>query len=359
MKEGSNETPMYIGAEAAAKAGLEEAKPILQLERQLLQIDKYAAREGLSTKLVEKCGQLGIVQIRKYKGNTYVVDVPLSPYYPASEGTPVVPAASSCPLPPRRFALPNEAASVDAGVGDENRRGKQESHKMTTQSHTKPRSTSGQPINKTIRIAQKSGLAYSAVAAAKAGTRKAAPATHKIEGQPARSKIEHPKAETIPTLTKHETEQTQAKHAWQGLAVSLIVCFCVAFLTVLWLYMNQRVHRSRLDQASASIRNVYDDSVQTGQQLASFQSSLIESTAEIELIKNELDNTKAGAKSVQEDIESLRHEITKLRQGLETIQQQNTGTLEQLKEQFQQLTAQLSEFTKKNQAVPDYRGSGK
>ena len=61
--------------------------PTLQLKKPLLPIDEYAAREGVSRGIIEKCGKLGIVQIRKYKGKTFVVDTPLSPYRYAPETT--------------------------------------------------------------------------------------------------------------------------------------------------------------------------------------------------------------------------------------------------------------------------------
>jgi archaellum component FlaC len=63
----------------------QEEGPILQLNRPLLSIDEYAAREGVSRGIVEECGKLGIIQIRRYKGQTFVVDVPLSPYSSTSE----------------------------------------------------------------------------------------------------------------------------------------------------------------------------------------------------------------------------------------------------------------------------------
>jgi hypothetical protein len=69
------------------KATAQEAEPMLHLDRSLLAIDEYAAREGLSRGLVEECGKLGILQIRKCRGKTFVVDVPLSPYRSRSEGT--------------------------------------------------------------------------------------------------------------------------------------------------------------------------------------------------------------------------------------------------------------------------------
>ena len=50
--------------------------PILHLGKRLLPIDEYSSRTGLSTGLLEQYGRIGIVQIRKYKGRTFVVDVP-------------------------------------------------------------------------------------------------------------------------------------------------------------------------------------------------------------------------------------------------------------------------------------------
>lgn len=57
----------------------------LHLNKSLVPIDEYAAREGLSRDLVEECGKLGIVQLRTYKGKTFVVNVPISPYLCVSE----------------------------------------------------------------------------------------------------------------------------------------------------------------------------------------------------------------------------------------------------------------------------------
>jgi hypothetical protein len=62
-----------------------QTAPSLQLNKSLVPIDEYAAREGLSRSLVEECGKLGIVQLRTYKGKTFVVNVPISPYLCLSE----------------------------------------------------------------------------------------------------------------------------------------------------------------------------------------------------------------------------------------------------------------------------------
>jgi len=154
-------------------------------------------------------------------------------------------------------------------------------------------------------------------------------------------------------------EQARTKRAWQVAALSSAVCLFVAFLAVLWLYMNQRVHGGRLDQARANIKTMYDDFVGASQQLAALQSKLVEYTAELELVKNESNSSRAEIQNVQATVKTLQDELTQARQGLQTIQQHNATALEQLREQLQQLTTQLSEFIKNSQPSSSSTVSGR
>ncbi len=43
--------------------------------RNLVPLDEYATRQGISSEIVEQQGQLGVIQIRKFKGQKFVVDV--------------------------------------------------------------------------------------------------------------------------------------------------------------------------------------------------------------------------------------------------------------------------------------------
>ena len=349
------------------KTGAEEDTSILQVQRPLLPIEKYAAREGLTRAIVEEYGRLGIVQLRKYKGKTYVVDVPPSPYQPACEQEPILQEnhriAAQAPL--------KSVGTEQAANKTQAKKTSEDSRKVGSDSHR-----AGSDSRKAGSQSTFSG-------------QKAAPDTHKIMGKPAKSNIESARGGV--TLTKsmfckaskikrqlmgkieHETtgdfqlenrkfsgpaKQAPSKRPWQVATVSLIACLCMAFLSSLWLYMNQRVHRSRLDEASASIHNVYQDSVRISQQLATFQNKLVESTAELGLVKNELNNTKAETENAQAEIKSLRHEITKVKQSLEAVQQHNIAALEQLREQLQQLTTQLSEFVPNNPPAAELRRIG-
>jgi len=63
----------------------QEAEQILQLKRPLLPIDEYAVQQGISRRAVEEYGWMGIVQIRKHKGKTFVVDVPIGSHSQTSQ----------------------------------------------------------------------------------------------------------------------------------------------------------------------------------------------------------------------------------------------------------------------------------
>jgi DNA repair exonuclease SbcCD ATPase subunit len=304
----------------------EDSRPILQLNRQLLPIDKYAAREGLSYSIIEECGRLGILQIRKYKGKTYVVDVPLSPYLPACEDFPLL------------YEKPN------ANTSD------------TIQS-----ARGGQPFNKANEIKKIAELAQR-IASDAHGTidELTKPAIgpfntetmSTIKDQAAgtiKHETEHPENKLKPeqnplsnqTRFTNPLEQLKVKRFRQVKAVFLAVCLFAILLAGLWLYMNQSINRGRLNQIATNIQIIYDDSIRTSQQIATLQNKLVEFTAESEWAKNELNNNKAETTSLHEEIKSLQNELAAIKQGLETIQQHNTTTLEQLREQLRQLTDKI------------------
>ena len=60
------------GGDTAAQ----KTEPLSHFKRELVPLDEYAARQGISSDIVEQQGQLGVVQIRKFKGQKFVVDVP-------------------------------------------------------------------------------------------------------------------------------------------------------------------------------------------------------------------------------------------------------------------------------------------
>jgi prefoldin subunit 5 len=54
---------------------VQKAESSSHFKRNLVPLDEYAARQGISSDIVEQQGQLGAIQIRKFKGQKFVVDV--------------------------------------------------------------------------------------------------------------------------------------------------------------------------------------------------------------------------------------------------------------------------------------------
>jgi hypothetical protein len=88
--------------------------PLLQLEKPLVPIDEFAAREGVSRSAIEDWAKLGLVQIRKHKGKTFVVDVPPAPYDDPGWTPDNHQEPNSRSLPPKSTTLWKTTAIVSA-----------------------------------------------------------------------------------------------------------------------------------------------------------------------------------------------------------------------------------------------------
>jgi septation ring formation regulator EzrA len=60
---------------AGGDMAVEKAESSSHFKRNLVPLNEYAEREGISPDILEQQGQLGVIQIRKFKGQKFVVDV--------------------------------------------------------------------------------------------------------------------------------------------------------------------------------------------------------------------------------------------------------------------------------------------
>ena len=324
-----------------------ETGSTLQLKRPLLPIDEYAAREGVSRDIVEECGQLGIVQIRKYKGKTFVVDVPLSPYRCASEAReePTQPAdktAHTKNIPDyAQIIYPEtpESTEQSAELSEKSKQveSKPESARMA---HPEPLETIDEPTAAVDEIRQIESLLES--------IQTPVLQTLEITDELPELVDEAVGAKETPELaqiTQNDglrsgilTAQAMSKRTWQAVAVFSLACLLAAIFANLWFYMNRQTQLDRLDRAYANIQKVYDDSIQADRKIGTLQSELANSRAEVETVRNEL---------------------TLARQELETIQQRNIEAAARLNEQIQKLRAPLTELTKSPQTPSSSGIAGK
>lgn len=55
-------------------------EPIFGRKKSLLSVGQYASRQGVSTGIVQEAARLGVVQVRRHKDKTFIVDLPLDTY---------------------------------------------------------------------------------------------------------------------------------------------------------------------------------------------------------------------------------------------------------------------------------------
>ncbi|MHC4911698.1 MAG: hypothetical protein ACYTE5_01685 [Planctomycetota bacterium] len=353
----------------------------LHLNKSLVPIDEYAAREGLSRDLVEECGKLGIVQLRTYKGETFVVNVPISPYLCLSETAeePARPTdkntraqkiselmqrvASEKSISQKKppMAVPEgPAESSDEPVKDgaisqlvkkmfdnaskitEKQRQALDdktsrADRVSEPSQNIPAKTppaTAQPTRLTNDASQSKPARISTPKTGKT-TNKPTAAPNKIRQakplppvQPPDLEIFELPDETSPAVDDTQemyesaqipqddgfqlsilTEQARSKRIWQMTAVLSLGFLFMALVASITLLVNRQ---TQLDQARASIQQLFDDTTQSSRNLENLQAELSSSSAQAGLFQSNLDKSRV-------ELKTARNELTQARQETENI----------------------------------------
>jgi len=360
----------------------QENGPILQLKRPLLPIDEYAAREGLSKSLVEECGKLGIVQIRKYKGKTFVVDVPLSTHPYTSEitaeaaqptdktiqakkisellqkvisGDPILQKARKMGVPDMP-ETPDERAesnneSVEAGAISALVKMLREASKITDKPVETVDDETDQAENIPESIQTMSPeileIINELTAAADEITRTESPSKpikppdmdiFEITDEPSEAAdetveaVEMPQSTHIPQNDGFQvatlTAQARSKRIWQIATFFSLTLLFAALSANIWFYMDRQIQLHRLDLANASIQqslnNSANNSAKANQRAEIFQNELDNSRAEVNRLNTELDNSRA-------EVNRLNTELDRSKAELKTVQNELTQARQNLK----------------------------
>ena len=299
----------------------EEAGPTLQIKRPLLPIDEYAARQGLSREAIEEYGWMGIVQIRKHKGRTFVVDVPLNSYSHISKPTNEPKETDDQTSRKQNLPAGRPARHGGQGLSQPIQRPRLKKPEITN-----PVTENTDKLTETKRAAQPDQTSQNNVR--RFGVSASGPAKYQMR-YPA------PHRRTSTNILK---ALTGSKRTWQIAALLSLAFFSVALFANFRLNMDQKVQQNRLDQAYAGTQMVYNDLTQAKQQAEATQNELADARVELRRLRNELDKSISQA-------ENTRNELAWTRQNFETIKQRYVEAIDQLNEKIQELTARLTELT--------------
>ena len=328
----------------------------MQLKRSLSPIDEYAARQGVSMGIVRECAKLGIVQIRRYKGKTFVVDVPLSPYHyhytPGATTEAVQPADNAAQAKaiselvrkviPDASETPDEYAEAenqDFKPGTISTLVKKMSHRAAKIAD-KPAETVDDEIDQVedtpepvqiphpepLEIIDEPAVAVDEITPTESLSEPIQTPdleTLEIDDDLLELIDEIEEAEQKPELTRTSrdneiqfallTAQARSKRAWQVAVFFLMVSLFMVLLGSFWLYMDRKIQLNRIDQAYTSIQTIHEDSKQADQRAETLRSELADSEAELERIRGELNSSRAEVKTIREELAEAKQKLENIR----------------------------------------------
>jgi archaellum component FlaC len=342
---------------------LQDEGATLLLNRPLVPIDEYAARESVSAGFIEECGRLGIVQLRRYKGKTFVVDVPLA--YPY--GT--QPAAELSQPGDKSVLLQKAAELVKKHIPPEPPPPAKPARKTGP---SKPNTAQQQYTKRLLEVGNKTpAVSEETVEVQEPGDdlfdmQNTEPfeigedilelidESEPVKETPQSAKVPLGRMATAAAGAMGVTERF-----WRMAAVIFFAALLVATFTSFWFYVDRQAQIDKVEQAYKSTNKVFGAFAESSQQVKQMQneldntrgekertqSMLEQSRDEVDRIQDELNNSKAEVKAV-------RSELSEARRNLESLRKNNSEAVEQLNEEIQNLAARLAELTKHTKAVP-------
>lgn len=327
------------------------ADSMLQTDRPLVPIDEYAAQQGVSRGVIEQCGKLGIIQIRRCKGQEFVVDVPVNPHrVSAPDFDRITPADMVCPgeSAQNTQALPSKVGTIQAGAIS------QRIKKMYCEAADikgVPAETARHEINEIVKQFSRPQAKVS-VSQPPKPAKQPLPIeiTHEpiVTGTPHKELFEEvakPYAQVksaqqsrySPNHSRASLSMPRQKFNWRKAATFLLACFCATLFVNLWFYVGWEIQLNRAAKTDAHIKQLVTDTANANKRSRAILGDIKGSKTEIERVKAELDNSAAELKKVQDEIASAKAGIAGIRQG-------NSDAVKRLTEQIRKLTGQLAEL---------------
>ena len=271
-------------------------EPTLNLKKALLPIEEYAARERLSMDIVEKCGKLGILQVRRFKGKTFVVDTPYPPFEGIDEIEPE----------PTQQADDTEQAQLT--------------------NETEPAPVISEP-------------------AARASDEKADVVDRALEKNDVSELLKLFQDKELP-FEDLLASQINARRICQKIAVASVVFASIVLFASLWFYIGQKMRLTDSTISYAGLQPTINNSGMTASQVEELQSQLQNSRTQIESLESQLEDSRAQIETLQNqlqnstlktepmhaelantlaELKSVQDKLVRAREDFESLKSQNAG----------------------------------
>jgi len=361
-----------------------ENEHLLQVKRSLIPLARYAEQKGTSESDITKRAKLGIIQLRKFQGKTFIVDTPNSPYRIDAEEQvekhdTVFNRLVSWLKKIFKQNNKTETRSNEPAINEN-----ENTEQLITQDKPQALENTNEQIEKDfsemiqdndflkneleerhqpqIETAEKQENIFeeldleppSPITVTKELTQEELKELSKMEtfSEPIRipdlettDELEDTidiAEELTPKESSSVSKTTSSKTGlfWKVAAGCSIILFIVALSTNIWFYKDAQLQQNKLDQAYASIQSIYSDFIHKKQQTETAQTELENTKAKLRKAQNELEQSNA-----KENL--AKKELAQTKQSLETTKNQNSAGLKKLDEQIKQLTESLNKVLEK------------
>ena len=297
------------------------SEPIFSKKKSLLTFQQYATSQGVSTGVVEECAKLGIVQIRKHKEKTFIVDLPLNAYRNIKHqgDQKPEPQVDVSAHTKRISELMNKILLTEQGV-------KLAPTQRRAAGQFAPNS------QKSIKPEDNIFTAPSTI-----------PDLHLFaeEEKKAAVKVETTQPDTdmsrfrIP-LARKFVDAVKVIYGWKLISIVTIAALFMFVTAYMYVSMDRRMQQQKLRDAYDNIHKLLGEYENTRQQAKLYELDMMNWRVEAQKNQKTLDQ-------LQGELIQTREKLHQAQQDLSDTQQSNVETLKQLNEQINKINQQIQQ----------------
>jgi hypothetical protein len=289
-------------------------EPIFSRKKNLLTVGQYAARQGVSTGIVQQAAKLGVVQVRKHKDKTFIVDLPLDAYKIVKQQDP----ASGESLDSTETV--NKISELVNRIFQSDSVGESKLNK-TAASFGNPKAAKPSLAAVDLTVKHSPGSTHTAIPDLELFAEeenRALPLAKRPQIEPGRFHI--------PFLRKI-IDSIKAMPTQKFTTIIVTAALAISLCAYIWVSINSKIQQDKLRQAYASIGKLMAEYENTKQKARLYEFDMLNWRSEAEMSKRTLSNYEA-------ELSETRKRLYEARKDLNDLQQYNTETLKTLNEQI-------------------------
>jgi hypothetical protein len=278
-------------------------EPIFSRKKSLLTVGQYAASQGVSTGIVQEAAKFGVVQVRKHKDKTFIVDLPLDAYKIIKQQD------SDSPESLDSTETANKISELVNRIFQSDNVLESKLHKTAASFGT-------------VKIAnQPSRRTHTTIPDLKLFANEeniAPPLAKRPQTEPGRFHI---------SPLRKAADFINAMSARKLTAIITTAAFVITLSAYIWSSINSRIQQEKLSQAYASIGNLMTEYENTKQKARLYEFDIMNWQSQAETSRRALSSSEA-------ELSEIRKRLYEARKDLQDLQQYNTETLKTLNEQI-------------------------